>query len=117
MSSKILLFAGIVLLIIGIVLRKMTELEIIGLILIIIGVTCKSTYIVLKARSGEYKPGKELFVLALGLLLFFTGLYLRSSEQSFINPLYLIISGLTLKIVFIVRFVQITRSQRISSID
>ena len=117
MSSKILLFSGIVLLIIGIVLRKMTELEIIGLILIIIGVTCKSTYIVLKAKSGEYKPGKELFVLALGLLLFFMGLYLRGSEQSFINPLFLIISGLTLKIVFIVRFVQITRSQRISSID
>jgi hypothetical protein len=117
MSSKILLFSGIVLLIIGIVLRKMTELEIIGLILIITGVTCKSTYIVLKAKSGEYKPGKELFILALGLLLFFTGLYLRGSEPSFINPLFLIISGLTLKIVFIVRFVQITRSQRISSID
>ena len=117
MNSKLLLFSGIVLLAIGIVLRKMTELEIIGLILIIIGVTCKSTYIVLKARTGEYKPGKELFALALGLSLFFTGLYLRGSEQNLINPLYLIISGITLKIVFIVRFIQITRSQRITSTD
>ena len=117
MSSKFLLFSGIILLIIGILLRKLTELEVIGLILIIIGVTCKSTYIVMKARNGEYKPGKELFALALGLLLFFTGLYLRGSDQSFINPLYLIVSGITLKIVFIVRFIQITRSQRTTNIN
>lgn len=117
MNSKLLLFSGIVLLAFGIVLRKMTEFEIIGLILIIIGVTSKSTYIVMKARSGEYKPGKELFALALGLTLFFTGLYLRGSEQSFINPVILIVSGICLKIVFIVRFIQITRAQRITSTD
>jgi len=117
MNSKLLLFSGIVLLIFGIVLRKMTELEMIGLFLIIIGVSFKSTYIILKARSGEYKPGKELFALAVGLCLFFTGLYLRGSEQSFINPVFLIISGIALKIVFIVRFIQITRSQRIRSTD
>ena len=117
MNSKLLLFSGIVLLAIGILLRKMTELEIIGLVFIIIGVTCKSTYIVLKARTGEYKPGKELFALALGLLLFFTGLYLRGSDQSFINPVFLIISGICLKIVFIVRFIQITRSQRTTNIN
>ena len=110
MNSKILLFSGIVLLVIGIVLRKMTELEIIGLILILIGVTCKSTYIVLKARTGEYKPGKELFVLSLGLIIFFTGLYLRGAKQNFINPLYLMILGITLKIVFVVRFIQISRA-------
>lgn len=115
MNSKLLLFSGIVLLVIGIVLRKMTQLEVFGLSLIIIGVTCKSIYIINKARTGEYKPGKELFALALGLLLFFTGLYLRGSEQNFINPLYLIISGITLKIVFIVRFIQITRKVRITS--
>ena len=114
MNSKILLFSGIVLLILGILLRKMTELEIIGLILIIIGVTCKSTFIVLKARTGEYRPGKELFALALGLSLFFAGLYLRGSEQNLINPLYLIISGITLKLVFVVRFIQISRSIKIA---
>jgi drug/metabolite transporter (DMT)-like permease len=115
MNPKLLLFTGIILLVIGILIRKMTELEIFGLLLIIIGVTCKSTYIVMKARSGEYKPGKELFALALGLLLFFMGLYLRGSEQNLINPTYLIILGITLKIVFIVRFIQISRSIRISS--
>ena len=115
MNSKLLLFSGIVLLAIGIVLRKMTELEIIGLILIIIGVTCKSTYIVLKARTGEYKPGKELLALAIGLSLFFTGLYLRGSDQFPINPIVLIVSGICLKIFFIVRFIQITRSVRVTS--
>lgn len=114
MNSKILLFSGVVLLVIGILLRKMTELEIIGLILIIIGVTCKSTYIVWKARTGEYKPGKELFALALGLSLFFTGLYLRGSEQNLINPIYLIVLGITLKLIFVIRFIQISRSLRIA---
>lgn len=117
MNSKTLLFTGIILLIIGILLRKMTELEIIGLILIIIGVTLKSSYIVLKARTGEYKPGKELFALGFGLLLFFTGLYLRGGDQNFINPIFLIITGISLKIVFIVRFIQITRLQRISNLE
>jgi drug/metabolite transporter (DMT)-like permease len=115
MNPKLLLFTGIILLVIGILIRKMTELEIFGLLLIIIGVTCKSTYIVMKARSGEYKPGKELFILALGLILFFIGLYLRGSEQNLINPTYLIITGITFKIVFIVRFIQISHSIRISS--
>jgi threonine/homoserine efflux transporter RhtA len=109
MKSKALLFAGIILLICGILLRKMTQLDISGLFLIITGVTCKSIYIIKKAQNGEYKPGKELIALAVGLLLFFTGLYLRGSEQNLINPIYLIVLGLTLKIIFIVRFIQIMR--------
>lgn len=112
MNLKILLFSGIILLVIGILLRKLTQLEILGLSLIIIGVSFKTIYIILKARSGEYKPGKELIVLALGLILFFTGLNLRGSDQSFINPIYLIVLGISLKIVFIVSFIQITRSNK-----
>ena len=112
MSPKILLFSGIILLIFGILLRKFTQLDILGLSLIIIGVSFKTIYIILKARSGEYKPGKELIVLALGLILFFTGLNLRGSDQSFINPIYLIVLGITLKIVFVVRFIQISRVKK-----
>lgn len=110
MKSKSLLFTGIILLVIGILLRKIAQMDVIGLAAIIIGVTCKLIYIILKARSGEYKPGRELYILAFGLLLFFTGLYLRDIEQNLIKPTYLIVLGITLKIIFIIKFIQIIRS-------
>ena len=112
MKSKSLLFTGIILLVVGILLKKMTQMDVIGLAAIIIGVTCKSIYIISKARSGEYKPGTELFILAMGLLLFFTGLYLRGIEQNLIKPIYLIVLGITLKIIFIIKFIQIIRSNK-----
>ncbi len=112
MKSKSLLFIGIILLVVGILLKKMTQMDVIGLAAIIIGVTCKSIYIISKARSGEYKPGTELFILAMGLLLFFTGLYLRGIEQNLIKPIYLIVLGITLKIIFIIKFIQIIRSNK-----
>ena len=112
MKSKALLFTGIILLVVGILLKKLTQMEVIGLAAIITGVTFKSIYIFLKARNGEYKPGTELIVLAVGLLLFFTGLYLRGVEQNLIKPIYLIVLVITLKIVFIIKFIQIIRSNK-----
>jgi len=112
MKSKGLLFIGIILLVFGIVLKKSTQMDVVGLAAIITGVTCKLIYIVSKARSGEYKPGTELYVLAFGLLLFFTGLYLRGIEQNLIKPIYLIVIGITFKIIFIIRFIQIIRSSK-----
>lgn len=110
MKSKVLLFIGIILLVAGIILKKMTQMEALGLTLIIIGVTFKSIYILTKVKSGEYKPGKELIFLVVGLLFFFTGLYLRGNEQALIKPIYLIVFGITLKIIFIIRFIQIVQS-------
>jgi len=111
---KGLLFLGILLLVVGIVIRKMTTLEVFGLILIISGVICKTIYIVAKARSGEYQPGKELIFLGLGLLLFLSGLYLRKHDQNLTYPIYMIALGLMLKIVFIIRFVQIVKKTDLS---
>ena len=112
MKSKGLLFVGIVLLVIGIVIKKSTQMNTLGLTLIITGVTFKTIYIISKVRSGEYKPGKELIFLFVGLALFFTGLYLRNMNQTLIKPIYLIVSGNTLKIIFIVRFIQIVKSAK-----
>lgn len=109
MKSKALLFTGILLLILGIVIKKMTSFEMLGLVFIIIGVLCKTVYIVSKARSGEYRPGKELIFLGVGLLLFLSGLYIRTLDQNLIDPTYLIFFGIGLKILFIIRFVQIVR--------
>jgi len=111
-NSKGLLFTGIFLLVIGILVRKMTSLEVFGLVLIISGVLCKTLYIIAKVKSGEYKPGKELIFLGFGLLLFLSGLYIRSLEQELINPSYLIVAGIFFKIVFIIRFIQLVKAQR-----
>ena len=110
MKSKKLLFGGILILLIGILLKRVTDLSSLGLILIILGVSLKTIYIISKARSGEYKPGTELFVLAIGLLIFFTGLSLKSIDSPIINPAYLMIIGIGLKVTFIIMFVRNVRS-------
>lgn len=110
MKSKWTLFVGIVLLIIGIIVRKTTGMAIEGLAIILIGISFKTIYIISKARSGEYKPGKELLLLFAGLGLFLGGLYLRSIE-GFTYALVMIISGISLKVIFIILFIIKTRSK------
>jgi hypothetical protein len=112
MKSKALLFIGIILLVIGILIKKLTPFDSLGLASIIIGVTFKSIYIFSKAKSGEYKPGKELVFLILGLMLFFTGLYFRNVNQTLVEPVYLIVCGITFKLIFIIRFIQIVKSAK-----
>ena len=91
-------------------MRALNKIEYLGLSLIIIGVICKTFYITTKIKNGEYKPGKELFGLGLGLLLFFMGLYYIDPENKILKPIYLIVLGIALKIIFIIRFIQIVRS-------
>ena len=112
MNLKRILFAGIILLTSGIILRKVTPLDIIGLALIITGVILKIIYIVLKIKRGEYRPGKELILLVVGLVIFFTGLYLRNSDQPPIDPVYLIVLGISLKVGFIIGFIRNVRSYK-----
>lgn len=112
MKSKGLLFAGIVLLVIGILFRKVLYFEITGLVLILTGVTMKTIYIINKARSGEYKPGSELIYLFLGLTIFLSGLYLKSIQYNPINPGILIGTGIVLKVIFIFLFIKKVRVNR-----
>ena len=109
--KKAVLFSGIGFLILGIVLRKVSDYPSVGLILILTGVGLKTYYIIQAIRSGLYTPGVELWFLFVGLALFLTGLYLRGKEF-FINPTYLIVLGISLKVLFIVRFIQIVRNNR-----
>ena len=109
---KLLLFIGIILLIVGIILKKTTQMNTLGLVFIISGVTFKTIYIFLKVKSGEYKPGKELMFLVIGLLLFLTGLYLRNINYTLIKSIYFIAVGIALKITFIIRFIQIVKSNK-----
>ena len=112
MKSKALLFIGIAMLITGILFRKIFSFEITGLILILTGVLMKTVYIIMKARSGEYMPGSELVFLFTGLGLFLSGLYLRSISFDYINPALMIVTGITLKVIFILLFVKKVRQNR-----
>ena len=110
MKTKWPLFLGILLLLAGILMRKLPGYAMVGLAMILIGVGLKTYYIISKARSGDYKPGAELWYLFLGLVLFFSGLYLKNRDSA-IEPLYLILTGIALKVIFIVKFIRLTRSK------
>ena len=109
--KKSVLFTGIGVLVFGIVLRAATDSRLAGLLLILLGVSLKTYYIVAAIRSGLYKPGNELWLLFIGLACFLSGLYLRGTNYV-VNPIYLIVFGLSLKILFIIRFIQLVRMER-----
>lgn len=110
MKSKKLLFLGIILLVGGIMFRKLTDMTGMGLLLILTGVACKTIYIIAKAKSGEYKPGQELIWLILGLFLFLSGLILKANNPGLFSGLIIGI-GLSLKVAFIIIFIKKTRSK------
>ncbi len=112
LKSKRILLLGIILLVVGILLKKIILLDVFGLILIITGITIKAIYILANFKSGEYKPGKELLFLVAGLILFFTGLYFKKSNQNLIEPIFLIVLGLSLKVIYIIKFIIIVRSNK-----
>ncbi len=111
MKLKWTLFTGIILLAIGIILRVNTDLGYQPILFIIVGVVLKTYYIISKAKSGEYRPGYELIILFLGLLLLFLGIYFRSQELSFISS-FLVVCGIVFKVVFIILFIVNIRFHR-----
>jgi len=117
MAKKSLLFIGILLLVIGILIRKLTEWDGIGLFLILLGVICKTIYIIGKIKTGEYNPGKELYFLGIGLILFLGGIFMKKNnlEPGFLPAVALIIIGLALKIVFIILFILKLKSARLEN--
>lgn len=109
MSSKWLLFAGIILLTAGIVMKASGLEAPLPLLVILSGVSCKIFYILGKYRDGSYKPGFESILLLLGLTLFLSGSYLPS-RGTFAHPALLMIPGIALKVTFIVIFIIKTKS-------
>jgi len=66
-KGKETLYAGLLLLTIGILMRYLTELNPIPTILILTGVLLKIYYLINKIRGGTYRPGYEIVVLFIGL--------------------------------------------------
>lgn len=108
MNAKWALFTGILLLVGGILLGIFTELHFFQKLLIYTGVGFKLFYIIYQIIIGRYKPGGELIILLMGLILFFTGIYFKHN-YSHINYLYLMISGIALKVIYVIIFIAKTR--------
>jgi len=108
MKQKWPLFLGILLLVIGIILRKTTDFYGIALSTILVGVLLKFIYIINKTRDGSYKLGIEILALFLGLSLFLYALYLKRTDSNF-NYLFFMIPGISLKVLFIILFIRKTK--------
>ena len=119
MTKKSLLFIGIFLLVVGILTRSSTDFGSLGLILILVGVACKTLYIIGKIKTGEYIPGKEMYLLITGLALFLGGIYMRKNnlDAGSIPANAFIFTGLTLKILFIIGFVRKLKATRHKKIN
>ena len=112
MTSKKVLFTGIVLLIIGILVRKMTTMDMYGLLLILLGVGLKTMYIVGMAREGLYRPGKELWWLFIGLAFLFFSIYSRGQETLITYAGIMLAVAIGFKVLFIVGFVKKVKKER-----
>lgn len=112
MTSKKVLFSGILLLIIGIVVRKTTDLNLYGLLMILLGVGLKTMYIIGMAKEGLYKPGKELWLLFIGLGLLFVSIYSRGQEALVAYSGVLLASAIAFKVLFIIGFIKKVKSER-----
>lgn len=85
-----------------------TSLITVPFTLIFSGAIMKISYIYIKYKRGEYKPGKELILLYVGLTLFFTGIFFKYHESP-LHPAYFLASGGLLKLSFIIQFIRKTR--------
>lgn len=110
MKNNWMLFLGISLLIIGVLLRALTDLTQISSILLALGIFLKILYLLVKIRDRSYKPGLELSALIIGLLLFFSGRYLGKQEIEF-YPILLMVTGILLKIGFVILIIRKIRGQ------
>lgn len=109
--SKLVLYIGVILLTVGILLRIFTSYTYLPFVIIGSGSLCKIYYISKLISRGAYKFGYELLFLVVGLILFFTGMYLRSNYQSQIFLLFMG-AGLVLKSAFIILFIQKMRQRK-----
>ncbi|MBN2807501.1 MAG: hypothetical protein JXR22_12660 [Prolixibacteraceae bacterium] len=110
MKRKWPLFAGIVLLLSGILLGALSAVEILPKVVIYAGVAFKVFYVVQEMLAGRYKPGYEISLLALGLVLFLSGMYLKKTGADF-PYLTLMVPGILLKVSFILVFILKARKQ------
>lgn len=111
MREKWLLYAGLLLLTLGVFLKLIFDDSYWPLAVIILGVAIKVYFICSKISRKNYRPGSELLLLLTGLILFFSGIYFSSGEtETMIHPTTLKVSGITFKIAFVMLFIKKLKS-------
>ncbi|MDZ7777807.1 MAG: hypothetical protein U5L09_20435 [Bacteroidales bacterium] len=112
MDARTSLISGLILLTTGIILRHYLSDDLWPTALILAGALNKIWFLFLMVRKHHYKPGIEVFLLITGLVLFFTGLWSRSTELACsVNPYLLLVSGIILKTTFVILFIVKTKPQ------
>ncbi len=111
MKHKWALMAGITFLSVGIILRLAGMENYIAIPLMAAGGLLKIYFIAVQIWLGFYKPGYELLFLIIGLMVFFSGIAMKyhTTNNQYI---YLMIAGLTLKLIFVVLFIRHLKKAR-----
>lgn len=110
MKTKTPLFIGIAALLSGILLRLFTPFALMGLITIVLGVAFKLYYVLHAIKTGYYKPGFEILLLIIGLIMFLFNQALVP-ENAQILSIVIKFTGIGLKASFVGMFIFKTRSQ------
>ncbi len=111
MVKKWPLLVGILFLVPGVLLRIFSDINMWPVLIIVTGAFFKIYYIIRKIIAGEYKPGYEMIILYIGLIMFFTGVFLRNHHSSF-NHMFLMIPGICCKLFFIFMFIKKSRIKK-----
>ena len=112
MTGKWPLYAGMLILVTGVLLKILSPLGFSATLIIMLGAAFKIFYIIQKIKNKEYKPGIEMLILYTGVALFFTGVYLKSKGSSF-NPYFLMGPGIAMKLTFIIAFILKTKERKV----
>lgn len=103
---KYLIMAGGTLILLGIVLKLFGTEGPWAAISFGVGGTMKLLYLFLGVRSGQVILGSEMILLVLGLMLIFTAVYLRKTEQLLHLYVWFLSVGIIVKTLFVVLFIR-----------
>lgn len=111
MKRKKYLYLGIVLLVTGVVLRTLGLWGYTPYFLIVLGAVSKITFMYQSLKSRGLKLGYELLVLYAGLIIFFSGMYLRNNNLWEFAWLMMIV-GIFFKVSFVGLFVRRLKTKK-----
>ncbi len=101
MRKKILLYIGILLLVIGIILKFTVASSFVSYSFILVGIALKLIYLIKSVVTKEVKLGGEMFLLIIGISLVLIGTHLKTTSNYFMLHPVLITVGVVCKIIFV----------------
>lgn len=101
MRKKILLYVGILLLVVGLILKFTVTSNFISYSFIIAGIALKLIYLIKSVVTKEVKLGGEMFLLIIGISFVLIGAHLKTTSNYFMLHPVLITVGVVCKIIFV----------------